>query len=244
MKNFFYYLNETFEIMRTDRVVVTLSLIPVIIGLTIYMFAGRWLVGSVITQGEILITQYISQDWASGFLYYLLVGVITVGLYFLVSWTFVLFIALIASPFNDFISERVEKVLNGEEPPALGNSFGRILSNFSRVVWNEIKKVTVILLLSMFAFILGWFPLLSPVSIILTALLLTFSFLDYSFARHYISVGKCLNFMRKNWLLSAVSGLLFQFLFMVPILNIVALPFCVVYFTLFYTKQNRSVAIE
>ncbi|MCB9060253.1 MAG: EI24 domain-containing protein [Halobacteriovoraceae bacterium] len=238
MKNIFTYLNETFDILKEDRVVITLSLVPIVIGFAFYFFLGWWIVGPVFDWGESFIAKYISAEILSGFFYYLMVGIVTVGLYFIVSWTFVLVVSMLASPFNDFISERVEKKISGKEPPGLGDSFSSILSNLPGVISNEIKKVFVVLILTAIAFIAGLFPILVPVSIIITALLLSFSFLDYSWSRNHVPMSSCFGFLKKNFVMNSFSGLLFQVLFMIPVLNIFSIPFAVVYFTVMFTREH------
>ena len=113
-----------------DKVNLLFTVIPLSIGTTLYFFLGKWMYGSVLDQGKALIKEKISQGGLGDFLYYLIMAIMTVVLFFVINWTFVLVVSVIASPFNDMISSRIEKLELGQIPDTMGESF-------SKNVWKD-----------------------------------------------------------------------------------------------------------
>lgn len=229
------------KIFKEDKWVSALSLVPIIVGATIYYFLGHYIYGDMLNMGKAWIETSVNSNGWGSFLYYIMVGILTIGFYFLLSWTFVLVVSGIASPFNDIVSRRVERVLAGEIPESIGASFTRISARFVKTIINEAKKIAFIIVLSILALGMSFIPMLAPIGIIISAVLLAVSFLDYSWSRHDMPFRECLNDIRKNFLSYAIMGGIFLALISIPILNLLLLPFGVVYFTVLYTDRNLGI---
>jgi CysZ protein len=225
---------------KKDKWITILSIIPVVIGTLFFTIAGNLAYTKSLAYGDSLIKQYITNDSVNGILYYVLVVIFTIILYFLVSYTFVLVVSIFASPFNDMISTRVENVLMGKEIEPIGASFKTSFSKVSYIIFNEIKKVIFILIVSLISVLLSLFPIFSLVSLLLSAILLSVSFLDYSWSRHLLSFRQCLSDLRGNLFGYSIAGGGFLFLISIPIVNIIAYSFGVNYFTCLFTEKNRE----
>ncbi|WP_372654602.1 EI24 domain-containing protein [Halobacteriovorax sp.] len=229
-------IHKSLSLLKEDKVILLLSFIPVLIGIIAYYYIGNLFYVDLLDWGKNLVAEKVgNSEWLS-YVAWIFTAILTVILYFLVSWTFVLFVSIISSPFNDIISGRVEKRLLGEVSPDFNTEkfFKRILT----VLVNESKKISFILVLSVLSFILGlFFP---PIAFCVSALLLAISFLDYSWSRKELSFSECINSLRKSFLTYLLTGCVFMGLISMPILNLFILPFAVIYYSvLFYSKENE-----
>ncbi|ATH06607.1 hypothetical protein BIY24_01250 [Halobacteriovorax marinus] len=238
MKRAVKAISKSFEILKRDKVVFLLSCIPVCVGIIAYYYLGSYFYQDLLEWGNELVKKQISSSEMLKYISWLFTAVLSVILYFLVSWTFVLFVSIVASPFNDIISGRVEKALLGQVPQDLNSEkfFKRVLS----VLKNESKKILLIIFLSILSFFIGlFFP---PISFAISALLLAVSFLDYAWSRKELTFGDCVTNIRKSFLTYLVTGCAFMALFSIPVINLFVLPFAVIYYSvLFYSKENGKI---
>lgn len=227
LKSFF----EVFSLLRKDKTLILLGCFPTLIGTILYLVGGSYYYNYFTGWGKAYIEQSVSQGTFGSIVYYLLVAILTVLLFFIVNWTFVLIVTILASPFNDAISARIEKHLGGEALESISLTFKNIFKLGLGVIFNESKKVSLIIFLSILAAIFGLIPILGFVSVILSALLISVEFLDYNWGRHRLTFKKCKNDLFKNGHIYGTAGLFFMFLLSIPFLNLVVLPFAVMYYS-------------
>ncbi|MFZ8934593.1 MAG: EI24 domain-containing protein [Bacteriovoracaceae bacterium] len=229
------------NLLRKDRIVMLYGLIPLVIGLVLFYFLGNYLYTDLLEIGKSYIEQNIqSSGWASAF-YYFIFGILTVLFFFMINWGFVLIVSFIASPFNDLLSSRVEKIISEKELTGLGKDFERIIGRFFFTIINEFKKISFIVLLTLMSFLLGIVPLVGPVlSTVIASALIAIQFLDYSWSRHDLSLKQCVSDLKSTPFIYMVSGFLFVFLLSIPIVNIFCLPLAVVYFTVHFSQKNMK----
>lgn len=235
------------KMFKEDKWISILSLVPIIVGGTIYYFLGSYIYGDVLDMGKAWIETSVNSNGWGSFLYYIMVGILTIGFYFLLSWSFVLVVSGIASPFNDIVSRRVERVLAGEIPESISASLTRMSARFMSTIVNEIKKITFIVILSLLALIVSFIPMLAPIGVIISAVLLAVGFLDYSWSRHNMHFRDCVNDIRKHLFSYGIMGGVFLALISIPIVNLLLLPFGVVYFTVLFIDRNigiKNLALE
>lgn len=240
MKNALASFKIAAGLILKDKVNFLLALIPIVIGILIYVFLGNYIYESVMNGGKDLISQYVSEGTFGSVVYYIVATMLTVMLFFLVNWTFVLVVSLIASPFNDFMSLRIEKKLKGENLLSFSESFSTLGKNFFATWMNEIKKILFIVSLTLMSLLIGYIPLLTPVSILITVLLLSVGFLDFSWSRHELSFSYCLNDVRRNIFSYSFGGIFFFVLVSIPGLNLIVPPFGTSYFTVLWIKNNED----
>lgn len=239
MRNSLIVFKPSFQSLFRDKVNLTLAAIPVLIGMIIYILLGTWLYGSVIEQGTKWVNELTGSGTTAGIFAWLLGAILTILMYFIVSWTFVLIITVLASPFNDMLSRRIEKLTKGEELESFAASFAIIGTTFIKTLGNEIKKIIFILVLSLLAFAFGYIPILTPVSILISVLLLAIGFVDYSWSRHSIPFRSCVSDVKKNLINYSFGGGFFFILISVPIINLIVSPWATSYFTLLWLKNNE-----
>lgn len=244
MKNALMVYHQALGYFFKDKWLILLGLVPVAIGIALYSIVGTWMYTDLLAMGEEWVKGMVSDGALGNFLYAVLIALVTVGLYFLISWTFVLVVSVLASPFNEVISSRVERLILDEKPQDVSESFGRMFKRFVFILMNEFKKVLVIGIFSLVAFIFSFFPIFFPISVFISALLLASQFLDYAWSRHNIKMSDCMGEVRHNLLGYGLSGVGFLFVITIPVINLFALPFAVVYYSALRTINQLDERLD
>lgn len=223
-----------------NKINLLLACIPIIIGILLYWFLGSFIYEGIMGWGTQQIEQYIaSSSWGS-IVYYVIATILSIMLFFLVNWTFVLVVALIASPFNDIMSSRVEKLLKGQTPLDLSDSFSALRSNVIKTFLNEIKKISFIVILTLTSLFFAYIPFLTPISVFITVLLLAIEFLDFSWSRHHLTFKSCIKDIKSHIFDYAFGGAFFFILVSIPIINLIVPPLATSYFTVLWVKSNEN----
>lgn len=231
---------EAFRLIVKDKVSLTLALIPIFIGIVLFVLLGVSMFSSVHTLGSEYINDYLGTGTLGEVAKWIVSLILSVLLYFIVNFTFVLIVSIIASPFNDILSNRIEKQMLGEELPSFSESMKGSMSNLVKTIVTESKKVTIILGITMMAAVIGFIPFLSPLSILLSAIVLSTEFIDFSWSRHNMEFKECRTEYRKNILSYSFGGLFFMLLVSIPLVNIIVPSYGTSYFTVLWVKNNDS----
>lgn len=231
---------EAFSLIVKDKVSLALALIPIVIGIIFFVFVGVGMFSSIHTLGSEYIADYLGTGTFGEIAKWIVSIILSVLLYFIINFTFVLLISIIASPFNDLLSSRIEKQMLGEELPSFSDSMKGSMSNLVKTIITESKKVTIILGISVMAALVGFIPFLSPISILLSAIVLSTEFIDFSWSRHNMEFKECRTEYRKNIFSYAFGGLFFMLLVSIPLINIIVPSYGTSYFTVLWVKNNDS----
>jgi len=142
---------------------------------------------------------------------------------------FVVFVQVIASPFNSVLSERTEKIL-GCTVPVLESSFWR---ETAAGAW-----VSIVVLGRSLAITVGLLPLnLVPVfgnaaytvlTIFINSNALALEVMDYSLERRYRTLGERMEWIRLHRPATLGLGLGVALILLLPVVNMLLLPACVV----------------
>jgi len=239
IKNAILTFKPAIKAITGDKINFMLASIPVIIGSIIYFFAGKWVYSEFTTEGKKLIESHISEGAMGAVVYWIVSIIMTVLVTFIISYTFVLLVSLIASPFNDLLSARVERKVKGQTPYTMSESLSLISGKISAVLFNEVKKISLIIGLSSVALALNFIPILAPLSIFLNILILSAGFVDYTWSRKNLSSSACSTDLRKNMFGYALGGGFFFLLISIPFINLIVPPLATSYFTIFWIKNNE-----
>lgn len=242
-------LNKAFsrsiKIIKSDYLVILYSLVPILIGLILNVYFGI----KGYTQGLDYIKAQIQLLFAGNtalwveVLTWFLIVLFTVFFWVLMNWLMIIVISIIASPFNQLISARVSQIYI-KNYQQTSNSISKLnfdmnlFFNFFWIIFNEIKKMIVVIFFSVLAFFLNLIPILSPLSLLIMALLLSFTFLDLSFSLYDWSLANCLKHIGKNIFKYSIAGLIFLGLISIPILNLFVVPFAAVFFTILFIENK------
>ncbi|MBC2856785.1 MAG: EI24 domain-containing protein [Cetobacterium sp.] len=152
----------------------------------------------------------------------LLVLVIGFLVYFLIYKSLLL---IILSPFLSYISERTESTLTGV-------SFKFSLKENIKFVFRGIllssRYFAIEILGTIFILLLGFIPVVNLFAPLLLLLLQGYfsgaSFADYTLERKGMSHKDSSNFSKKHFTFSLINGIIFLFLFLIPIIGIFIAP--------------------
>lgn len=221
-----------------------LAMIPIGLGISLYVLIGKWVFGTALESGQQWIQSHLeSQNWGA-IVYWLAATTLSVLFFFIVNWTFVLMVSLIAAPFNDILSRRVDRQHQGEDVEKLHNLIGQMGSNLIKILFNEVKKILILVILITLAFVLSLIPILVPVSFFLSALILAAGYLDYSWSRYDLPAKRCFSSLKKGWVGYSIVGMGYMILLSIPLLNLLSIPLAVSQFTILFVDNSAQLIEE
>lgn len=223
-----------------------LALTPIAINLTLYSLMIWWLFGQF----------GVALDWAMakiptwlGFLASIAWIVFSLGILLVFGYSFSILAAIIASPFNGLLAEKVAEKAGNRHYPALFNGMdskvGAIATLVKRSLWRELVKLGYffprILLALAAGIIFGFIPLIGLVVSALVFLWAAWSmciqYVDYPADNDGVDFNSTIGRMRKKRTQSLAFGSIVTLLMGVPLLNLFAMPAAVAGATLFWLEQ-------
>lgn len=233
LKNF----KDSLALFKRDKGLLLLGLVPLMIGLIVYSLLGKLIyVDFLAYLNSYLEGQLGSEGWFH-VVKVLITALLTLLFYFLISWTFISVVGIFACPFNDLMAGRVEKLYLRQETSEAGASLSRLFSKLVYTVFNELRKIFFVMSLTILGIILSF--ILPPIGLIFSSILIAVSFVDYSWGQHDLNVRGCLKNYKRSFWVYTLSGLIFMFWVAIPLVNLLALPFGVVYFSLLFVKKEN-----
>lgn len=239
MPTTFGLLVQSFQLLWSRKTRWPLVLGPILIGIILYSTFFYLAYDFIAQTLQPWLIQAFNINQMGFFVRWTLMALITVIGFFLMNWTFVLVVSLFAAPFNDFLSESIADQLEGK-PFKRDRGFWNEIFPF---IWNEIKKVSVIVFFSFIAFAISFVPLLLPISIWISCILIAAQFSDYSWSREKLTAKECMNDMRKNFFSYSLSGALFFLLITIPMINLLVPAWATSHFTLLFSKKKSKMLV-
>lgn len=211
----------------------TFALVPVAISLV--LLTGIF-VSLVAWNGDLTALVWSRPEaWYWQILWWGLYGVLFVGVFVVAS---VSLPGLVASPFNDALSERTENLLSGPGPEAKAG-IGAALRGLGRTLLDEVLKIALLLFGHGLILILLLIPVAGQVLYPVvagawTCLWLAAEYLEYPIGRNGMPFEVVRKTVRGNFALSLGFGGAVSLVLMVPFLNFFFVPVAVVGGTLLY----------
>lgn len=230
------------RLIFTDPVNFILALFPTLIALVIY-FLTILFVYRRSDQVAALLRGYIESPDQATLAARILTAILIVFVFFIMSWTFVIVVGIIAAPFNSLLSSRIEeklvkKIIMDEDQ---SKAMAEVKKSLGETFKNEFKKIIFLAVVGGFAFILNFFPLFYPIAVFLIATLLAVQFVDYSWSRHDLSFGQCIKDIFKNAFAYFFSGTLFLGLVAIPIVNALVPALATSYYTVLWLYRQKKI---
>ncbi len=179
----------------------------------------------------------LEQGWWWVLVYYLLAAL--VGLFLLAAQVYLFAVVggIIASPFLEALTRRVE-ALAAPDAPA-GWSQAGVLSELARVAGQACKRLLLYAAVMLLIFLLNLLPVLGSLlyavlALVATCLFLALEFLDYPLDRRGLSLRQKLGYLRGLGLRGLCFGAAVCLLGLVPLVNLLLLPLGAVGGTLLY----------
>ncbi len=229
MKGFFYPL-QAGRVLRLHPSLIRYIIIPFAINVSVFGLAVYLGISIFQTTVMPLIPQGDAWYWVIlAWLLWLLAVLITAILVF---FTFTAIGVLIASPFNDLLSERTEEALAGKrhEEPFVFRAF---LTDVRKIIINEAKKILLFVLGMALLLFLNLIPGLGPILYSILSLLFTIFFLVVEYTGYFLTRKRLtfhdqrrFIFSRPFLMLGFGSGVLC--LLAVPFLQFLCIPLAVI----------------
>lgn len=229
------------KMILTDPVNFVLALIPTLIAVGIYLLA----IVAIYSNSDAFVSlfrNYISPDQAT-WMARLLTAILIIFMFFIMSWTFVIVVGIIAAPFNSLLSARIEQklvqriIMDEDQSHALS----AVKSSMTQIFKNEIKKILVLALIASLAFVMNLVPIFYPLAVFLIATLLAIQFVDYSWSRHNMFFSDCVKDVLKNIFAYFCSGAIFLALVAIPLVNAFIPALATSYFTVLWLYRQKKI---
>jgi CysZ protein len=233
------------RMILTDPVNFVLSLIPTIIALAFYVFSIAYIYRNS-DQFVTLFRGYIYTADQATLLAKILTGILIIFIFFVMSWTFVLVVGIIAAPFNSLLSDRIEQklvkrvIMDESQENAMAQVKGSMVQTFK----NEFKKIAFLGLVGGFVFVINFVSFLYPIAAFIIAVLLAAQFVDYSWSRHDLKFSACIKDLFKNIIPYSIGGAIFLALVAIPLINALIPAFATSYFTVLWLYRNNKIELN
>lgn len=231
-----------FKMILTDPVNFVLSVIPTLMALAVYFFV---IIGAYRNSDRLaaMFRGYLESPEQATWAARILTAILIVFVFFIMSWTFVLVVGIIAAPFNSLLSSRIEqklvqKIIMDENQK---HAIEQVKSTMAQTFKNELKKISLLVIVGAFAFVINLVPFLYPVGVFLIATLLAVQFVDYSWSRHDLPVTKCIKDVTVNIVPYSLSGAIFLALVAVPVVNAFVPALATSYFTVLWLDRQKKI---
>ncbi|MES2800123.1 MAG: hypothetical protein V4638_08900 [Bacteroidota bacterium] len=150
----------------------------------------------------------------------------TVGvLQFVSEQIYVFFVLTLLSPFNTFLSEKVDSEVTGI---TFGSSVFQIISDLVRMIYIVIIAILLELIFLFFYWIVSWILGLGEIDQVMYFLIASFfygfTFYDYSLERYHKNTLSSLGFAFSNLFTVTITGAIFQAIYLIPYLGIPISP--------------------
>ncbi len=214
------------RLILTTPSLIFWSLLP--IGVTLGLYG--YFVGTLQSELHVSILHYL-QAYGLNAEGWLAMGLLLFSkfLLFLVSaFTFSFVASIAASPFNDFLAENAEK---WAVPPLSKVTSSSFLGKF-KLIGIDLLKTGAAMAATLLALLLSWVPIINVFAFSLAFLLVTFQYISYPQTRRGLGVRAGLFFLWRHFFSCLGFGLVFSFLFSIPLISSFSLPLAVVSGTL------------
>jgi len=236
----FFYPFRALSFFNNHPGLLRYVLIPLLIN--VIVFSGTLYFGLGFFNETVVQHLPVGDAWYWSLLYYgawLLAFLLTIVLVF---FTFTVIGNLIASPFNDLLSERAEELLTGEtrdEPFALREFF----KDARRVIGIELKKLFLFVIGMLLLLLLNLIPAAGPFIYSLAAALFTLFFLSveylgYVFERKKYRFGDQRRYISERKFLTLGFGTGVFCLLSIPFLQFLCIPMAVLGGTILWVENH------
>lgn len=235
-----------FRSLRTLRLhprLLPYIIIPFLINITVFssaVYLGLDFFGTTVVEQ---LPQGDTWYWAA--LYWLVWALAVLVTAVLVFFTFTVVGNLIASPFNDLLSERTEEVLSGQTNDE-AFAIGQFLSDAWQTVKMEAKKMSIFVAVMLLILPLNLLPgvgngIYTVLAVSLTLFFLSFEYLGFVLVRKrkFFSEQKSYIFARKFLMLGFSCGVMV--LLMIPFFQMLCIPLAVIGITRLWCEESGLV---
>lgn len=184
------------------------------------------------------------ETWLLQILWYLAYIFIFLIILLLAYLAFFIVQALLSAPFNDLLSERVEILTTGEEPPAF--SWDRLIRGLGKTMLHELAKLGIWVAIMAPAFLVSFVPVIGKpvfavIGFYITATFFAYDYIDYSMARREWTFKEKRALLKQNRALSFGFGSSLAVALLIPVVGLLCVPMAAVGGTLLFCDLQWAV---
>ncbi|XOV77572.1 MAG: sulfate transporter CysZ [Aestuariibacter sp.] len=219
----------------------TFVLFPLIINVLLFGSAFWYLFGQI----DLLVQEVI--DWIPDWLEWLKESIAffvwPIAVFIILLFSAYIFGTLanwIAAPFNGLLSERIEMILTGEEPPS--GQFWQVFKDIPRTLGREVQKLGYYLPRAI-GYLLLFFllPVVGQVIwFLFTAWMMAVQYCDYPFDNHKVPFKTMRRELMQTKTDSFSFGIMVTFCSMIPIVNFIVMPVAICGATSMWVDKYRQ----
>lgn len=221
-------------------------LLPLLINLLVFVGAG---IALYHYYGDLVALIWARpNNWFFRLFWYLLYIFIFIAVMLIAYVAFFIVQALLSAPFNDVLSERVEQLAYGHEPPPF--SAARLAKDLGRTIAHQALKLLVWVAIMVPLFLLNVFvPVIGSALFLIggsyvTAFFFAYDYLDYAMARRQWSFSTKMATLKEHRALGLGLGGSLMLCLLVPLLGVLCVPFMTVGGTLLFCDLQQVGAFE
>lgn len=177
--------------------------------------------------------------WVIGRYIWFLVIIVVMFLSF--GYLFLSVAKILAAPFNDLLSEKIELMMNPNysEPE---NAFLHLAKTLFPTIVEELKKITLILSGYAGLLFLNMIPMMqiisAPLLVIYSMLVIAIDFSDYTFSRHQLTLKQKIMFIKRYQIeMLGFGAAAYVFLF-IPFINLLVIQIAVISSTILVVDKE------
>ncbi|HLD74270.1 MAG TPA: EI24 domain-containing protein [Bdellovibrionota bacterium] len=241
----FFYPFQGLKLLIGEPTLKKIATIPILINCLVFAALVTVLFFYLPNTIPHLIQNYLPQLMTSwSFLYYLFYFIFFVVGLIISFFCTVIIGTLVASPFNDALSAQTLK-LQGTFSRDNAFSVSQVFKDVGFVFKNELQKIFFIVGIYLSLLLFNFVPLIGSglyviINPLITFLLLSFEFVDYSFSRDKLSFKQKRRAIFSHFSLFLGFGAGVSCLFLIPGLQLIMIPSSVVGATLLYCKELKT----
>jgi CysZ protein len=220
-------------------------LFPFAINLLVFGF-GTW---AFIHYFDAILATFVSSPelWYQYILYYLLATVLSLLFAITFVFGFTAVGNLVASPFNDLLSEKTEEIVLGrkiDEPFSLK----MVMADAQTAVLNELKKIGLLILIQLTLLLTNLIPIVGSIIFAITSpiavmFFLAYEYMDFTLSRKHLVFGEKWRIILDHKAACLGMGLGFFFTTVIPFVNFFVMPFAVIAATRLYLRIRFGLTV-
>lgn len=212
---------------------------PLLVNITLFGVLGYYLL-SLIPDFMLWFEGWLP-SWLS-LLSWLVAPVVIISVVLIGISTFNIVGNIIAAPLNAFLSEKVEKLVLGDEyqnpeERTIASEIVHALAREMKKLWYYLPRLLVVLVIT---FIPGVNFVAPVVWFLFGAWLMAFQYFDYPLDNNRFDFDKSKTWIHQRPLKSLTFGGITSMLFLVPALNLFMMPLCVVWATMVWIEEKEK----
>ncbi|MBF0477700.1 MAG: EI24 domain-containing protein [Deltaproteobacteria bacterium] len=212
--------------INAQRSLLKYVLTPLLINFVLYLAFGWMAIANFHSWLKTLLP--VGQGYLWLIAYILAMGIGCIILTLLIVYTFVLVGNIVASPFNDLLSEKAESLAAGRD---VGASVS--LRAIGQAVFQELTKAAIFVAIMLALLVINLVPVIGSVIYLLVGGLVTLFFIalqffDYALSRRGLSLSAKIRLVLDHYLIAAGFSLGVFLVLMIPFIGLVVIPVAVV----------------